>query len=74
MIDHDLCLKLQEKALVEGRRAAAAVCKHLGVREGYYPDILPVDDDEPHVALGRSAFKRFRSAMPARVKLGFFVV
>ncbi|CAN0079575.1 unnamed protein product [Hapterophycus canaliculatus] len=63
----------QEKALVEGRRAAAAVCKHLGVREGYYPNILPVEEDEPHVALGRSAFKGLRSALPKGVKVGVFL-
>lgn len=45
---------------MEGRRAAAAVCKQLGVREGYYPDILPVEEDEPHIALGRSAIKGLR--------------
>lgn len=65
---------MQEKALVEGRRAAAGVCKHLGVREGYYPSILPVEEDEPHVALGRSALKGLRSALPRRVKLGVFLV
>lgn len=64
----------QEKALVEGRRAAAGVCKHLGVREGYYPDILPVEDDEPHIKLGRSALKKLRSAMPRRLTLGVFLV
>eukprot|EP00752_Nemacystus_decipiens_P010064 g8968.t1 len=59
----------QEKALVEGRRAAAGVCKYLGVREGYYPNVLPVEEDEPHIALGRSALKELRSALPRRVRL-----
>lgn len=58
---------------MEGRRAAASVCKHLGVREGLYPNILPVEQDEPHVALGRSAFKGLRSALPSRVKVGLFL-
>eukprot|EP00903_Cladosiphon_okamuranus_P014865 g13764.t2 len=65
----------QEKALVEGRRAAASVCKLLGVREGYYPNILPVEEDEPHIALGRSAFKELRSSLPRRrVTFGEFLV
>lgn len=64
----------QEKALVEGRRAAAAACKHLGVREGYYPTILPVEEDEPHVLLGRSALKGLRAALPSRVTIRAFVV
>lgn len=59
---------------MEGRRAAAAVCKQLGVREGYYPTILPVEEDEPHIALGRSALKELRSALPRRVKFGVFLV
>ncbi|CAM9308319.1 unnamed protein product [Choristocarpus tenellus] len=53
----------QEKALVEGRAAAAEVCRLLGVREGYYPSILPVERDEPHVAAGRSAVRLLRSVM-----------
>lgn len=63
----------QEKALVEGRRAAAAACKHLGVREGCYPKILPVEQDEPHIALGRSAFKELRSARSALRRRQMFV-
>ncbi|CAN0102086.1 unnamed protein product [Ectocarpus sp. 12 AP-2014] len=64
----------QEKALVEGRRAAAAVCKQLGVREGYYPSILPIEEDEPHVRLGRSAFRRLRStSLPSRATVGVFL-
>lgn len=66
-------LYVQEKALVEGRRAAAAACRHLGVREGYYPTILPVENDEPHIALGRTAFKRLRASLLGRVKIGLFV-
>lgn len=65
----------QEKALVEGRRAAAGVCKHLGVREGYYPNIVTVEEDEPHIALGRSVFKEVRSALPrSGVAFGEFLV
>eukprot|EP00904_Undaria_pinnatifida_P006579 jgi/Undpi1/3050/HiC_scaffold_15.g06426.m1 len=63
----------QEKALVEGRRAAAAACKHLKVREGYYPSILPVEEDEPHLALGREAFKGLRSAVPIRASMEIFL-
>lgn len=59
---------------MEGRRAAAGVCKHLGVREGFYPNILPVEEDEPHIALGRSALKELRSALPRRVQFGVFLV
>ena len=62
----------QEKALVEGRRAGAAACKHLGVREGFYPSVLPVEEDEPHVALGREAFRALRSAPPIRAGIEVF--
>ncbi|CAN0037676.1 unnamed protein product, partial [Discosporangium mesarthrocarpum] len=50
----------QEKALIEGRTAAAKVCRLLGVREGYYPSILPVEADEPHLAAGRSLARSLR--------------
>ncbi|CAM9183991.1 unnamed protein product [Laminaria digitata] len=63
----------QEKALVEGRRAAAAACKHLGIREGYHPSILPVEEDEPHVALGRQALRGLRSAPPIRAGMAVFL-
>lgn len=63
----------QEKALVEGRRAGAAACKHLGIREGFYPSILPVEEDEPHVALGREAFRALRSAPPIRAGIEVFL-
>lgn len=56
---------------MEGRRAAAAVCKHLKVREGYYPGILPVEDDEPHIALGRAAARVLRDNLPSRLRMGF---
>lgn len=54
---------MQEKALVEGRRAAGGVCRYLGIREGFFPSIVPVEEDEPHIALGRKAAKGIRSAV-----------
>lgn len=59
---------------MEGRRAAAAACKELGVREGYFPSILPVEEDEPHIALGRSATKALREAMPENLKIRVFIL
>ena len=58
----------QEKALVTGLQAARATVEGLAALGAAdladVPAPLDVEEDEPHVALGRSALKAVRGALP----------
>lgn len=50
-----------EKAFVTGVEAANGVVKHLGV--GKASEIIPLEDDEPHIKVLRSANQRLKRAL-----------
>jgi len=47
----------QEKALVTGYEAANATLDYLGFGEESHVDIIPVEEDEPHIVIARKAYK-----------------
>lgn len=57
----------QEKALVTGYEAAIAVMDELGTAPGGvgHPTIIPVEEDEPHVAAARRAVRAGRGVLDA---------
>lgn len=47
----------QEKALVTGFEAANATLKYFGRGEDSLRDIIPIEEDEPHIAVGRRVYR-----------------
>lgn len=47
----------QEKALVTGYEAANATLDYLDFDKSTHKDIIPVEEDEPHIVVARKVYK-----------------
>jgi uncharacterized protein with NAD-binding domain and iron-sulfur cluster len=60
-LDHGANGLSQERAYVTGLTAASLVCSRLG--QGGQAVVLPVEPDEPHIALGRQVNRAVKEAL-----------